>query len=53
MGREFEAVEGRPLSRFRSEDLERSEFLEESEKETLWPGVKKLPSAVFGLCQSV
>ena len=53
---ELEAVEGRALSllgRSRSEDLERSEALEESEKETLWPGDKRLPSDVFGLCQRV
>lgn len=40
-----EEEEGRPLSLL-------LEDLEESEKETLWPGASKLPSEVLGLCQS-
>ena len=44
-GRLLEALEGRPLSR-------RWEDLEESEKETLWPGESKLPSEVRGRCHS-
>ena len=42
-GRELDAVDGRPLSLF-------LEDLEESEKETLCPGVS-IPSDVFGRCQ--
>ena len=51
-GRLLDELEGRPLSRLLEEPLE------ESEKETLWPGDRKLPvcplpSDVFGRCHNI